>query len=331
MVTKMLERAIEIEGLLRIIRDGNPLPETYTLLSNKAVELADAAMLLEEKIAAEPQHIKDQEPNIKDQEPTPISEEAVSSVEEASGDVQESNAIGEDASSTVQQPAAKDEDSEKEEVSMILMTNEPTESIQREEETPRPEPEIVITDIAGTEKEEHVRENPHIENLHEELFEGEEEAINVYDTSSADEATQPETEQTSTIDAAETNDSEETAIAESSPIANQEDDDILLTIEEEEEESSAIQEPTHQHEDKPKQAFKRQVKLKSAFSLNDRFLYSRELFDGDMKMFDSTLEFIEGIEDFSIIEDYFYSELEWNPEDMAVASFMEILRPHFRE
>lgn len=71
--------------------------------------------------------------------------------------------------------------------------------------------------------------------------------------------------------------------------------------------------------------------LKKYFSINDRYLYSRELFDGDMKMFDSTLRFLEGISDFSDIEDYFYSELEWDPEDSNVASFLDMLRPHFKE
>ena len=52
MVTSMLEKAIEIEGLLRIIRDGNPLPETYILLNIKAAELADQAASLEEKTSA---------------------------------------------------------------------------------------------------------------------------------------------------------------------------------------------------------------------------------------------------------------------------------------
>ena len=73
------------------------------------------------------------------------------------------------------------------------------------------------------------------------------------------------------------------------------------------------------------------MKLKSAFSLNDRFLYARELFNGNMKLFDSTLLFIEGMEDYSLVEDYFYSELEWNPENHNVANFMEILRPQFKE
>ena len=51
MVTSMLEKAIEIEGLLRIIRDGNPLPETYKLLNAKTASLAmeATALALEEE------------------------------------------------------------------------------------------------------------------------------------------------------------------------------------------------------------------------------------------------------------------------------------------
>ncbi len=295
MVTKMLEQAIEIEGLLRIIRDGNPLPETYTLLSHKAVELADAAMLLEENSASEPQPIKSQQPS----------------------------AIGQRSSDKSQEPSVNDGASENGDVSMILLTNEPTESIMREEEKPRQEPEIVITEISVAEKDEDIRENSQYENVHGELSETEEEAINLYDTSSSTEEEEPELKLNSSKKEEETDDTEKTT-----PSAVEEDDDILLTIEEESPDHQAS-EP--QQQEAPKPTFKRPVKLKSAFSLNDRFLYSRELFDGDMKMFDSTLDFIEGIEEFSIIEDYFYSELEWDPENMAVASFMEILRPHFQE
>lgn len=71
--------------------------------------------------------------------------------------------------------------------------------------------------------------------------------------------------------------------------------------------------------------------LAAAFSLNDRYLYSRELFEGSMKMFDSTLRFLEGVENFSDIEDYFYNELQWDPDNPHVATFLDILRPHFKE
>lgn len=64
---------------------------------------------------------------------------------------------------------------------------------------------------------------------------------------------------------------------------------------------------------------------KSRFSLNDRFLYARELFNGDMKMFDASVRAIEGVKDFSVVEDYFYNELDWNREDPTVKAFMDTL------
>ncbi|MDO4336394.1 MAG: hypothetical protein Q4C37_11300, partial [Bacteroidales bacterium] len=64
---------------------------------------------------------------------------------------------------------------------------------------------------------------------------------------------------------------------------------------------------------------------KSRFSLNDRFLYARELFNGDMKMFDASIRAIEGVKDFSVVEDYFYNELDWNREDPTVKAFMDTL------
>ena len=113
------------------------------------------------------------------------------------------------------------------------------------------------------------------------------------------------------------------------------EDDIMLAFDVEEEDTKGpeiyMAEETESAEETPAKSFKRKTKLKSVFSLNDRFLYARELFDGNMKMFDSTLDFIEDIEEYSLIEDYFYSELEWDPENLHVATFMEILRPQFRE
>ena len=71
---------------------------------------------------------------------------------------------------------------------------------------------------------------------------------------------------------------------------------------------------------------KRETKLKSAFSLNDRFLYARELFGGNMKTFDSAVDFIEGVDDYALIEEYFFNELGWDPENANVGAFMEIIR-----
>lgn len=110
------------------------------------------------------------------------------------------------------------------------------------------------------------------------------------------------------------------------------DDILLFSDEEPQQDKDKTDEPDEETSAKPAQVSDgAATDLKKYFSLNDRYLYSRELFGGDMKMFDSTLKFLEGIKDFSDIEDYFYSELEWNPEDANVASFLEILRPHFND
>lgn len=69
--------------------------------------------------------------------------------------------------------------------------------------------------------------------------------------------------------------------------------------------------------------------IKAYFSLNDRFLYARELFDGSMKTFDSTLKFLEGVSDYTTVEDYFYNELDWDRDNEYVKSFMDILKSKF--
>lgn len=111
-------------------------------------------------------------------------------------------------------------------------------------------------------------------------------------------------------------------------------DDILLSLEEDSVDMPEMGTSTKSSEPSTPgmgTSMKSSESLKSLFSLNDRFLFSRELFAGDMKMFDSTLKFIEGIRNFSDVEDYFYGDLEWDPENPVVASYLDILRPHFAD
>lgn len=253
MVTKLLERAIEIEGLLRIVRDGRPFPEVYAMLQDKANSLAEEIQSLTD-----------------------------SSIESTA------------------------------EVGVIDMTVDNSENSEIIKEDKEPEEENHEVEIKIGDSEEKI---PDVEITIVEVAEG---------TGTPVHFDNPESEG---------NEEDDT------------DDDILLTFEEEEESVLGKELPSDTEGDPDegkqqegnkedavaKSGFKRQSKLKSAFSLNDRFLYSRELFEGNMKMFDSTLEFIDGIEDYSIIEDYFYNELEWDPENATVISFMEILRPQFRE
>ena len=282
MVTKMLERSIEIEGLLRIIRDGNPGPEVFKLLKEKSAELADDINSLENN-----EHI----PEGKEE----ISKEPI--------DMRTQSA--ESADAYFEEPIDK-------------TAYEPIEELKEESE-----------EESFEESEEESLEESNLETEEESLDKSEEKSLDESKEEPKEEPVEGEPiEEESVNGNIQYSDEEKN---------DEEDDDIMLTFDVEESET----ESKDQEIDLTKEAiakaknqsggFKRQAKLKSSFSLNDRFLYSRELFNGNMKMFDSTLEFIEGIEDFPIIEDYFYNELEWDPENLHVATFMEILRPNFRE
>lgn len=287
MVTSMLERTIEIEGLLRIIRDGNTLPETYKLLTSKTADLAECAMLLELEAR---ERIDKEKPKAQIEFHSPKEEGIISAV---------SDIIPEKPEITVE----------------VEETEAPTDSVSVEE----------VTEVSVSETED-ISENEETDVPEEE-----------------EETEVPEEEESQ--DFAENEDIE---MPEEEELGN--DDEILFNLEEEDD--SIIFEPPVKEEstleidltdnvatkvnadiDKIKQTpvKKRETRIKSAFSLNDRFLYSRELFDGNMKMFDSTLDFLEGIDEYPIIEDYFYSELEWDPENRYVATFMDILRPFFKE
>lgn len=238
MIESMLEKAIEIEGLIRIIRDGNPLPEIYQMLINKTSDLAEEALKMQ---------------------PSDFC-------------ILESNEKETDASETESTENEFHESENPEQTSVVT-----------------PSVEIEFQDIEKDVEEESGIE---IEEESEEEIPEEDDIILDLDLDYVQEDEQPKTPDSTT--------QQKNAVATEQP-------KLTDTIK------------------------KKESRLRPAFSLNDRFLYSRELFEGNMKMFDSTLDFLEGIEEYSIIEDYFYSELEWDPENRYVASFMDILRPHFRE
>ncbi|MDE5849410.1 MAG: hypothetical protein K2H38_04660 [Muribaculaceae bacterium] len=273
MLTSMLEKAIEIEGLLRIIRDGNPLPETYKLLIDKAESLAAETAGLSDETVAEA-----------------MTEENVH----------------------VEQPEAD----------FIMATPEVAPEPPKVDFTAVEaveEERIALKDMAPDEPETATADNMELD-----LDLEEEDDIIL----SFDDMTEP-------IPAAEEIMSagaivEQPVIQEITAVENLQDDATLSINIYNEEKENAIEETRRQNASVEKAAPARQVKLRSIFSLNDRFLYARELFNGNMKMFDSTLDHIEGISDFSIIEDYFYNELEWNPENSNVSAFMDMLRPQFK-
>ncbi len=236
MVTEMIEKAIEIEGLLRIIRDGNPLPETYRMLKEKVAALAEEVNGLDdEEVRLEP--------------------------------------VASPVDVVISTPAATEEMTE------VVFSNEPVAQPADELDLTE-EDDIILTFDDGLTASFEVEDTPSLE---------------------LDATTETLMERIPMETPADETPAEKTVMDETPRVEAK---------------------PAVERIAMPK----REKKLKSAFSLNDRFLYARELFGGDMKMFDSALDFIEGVDDYSVIEDYFFNEMEWDAEKPTVQAFMEIIR-----
>lgn len=254
----MLELAIEIEGLIRILKDGSPSAETYSLLKKKTEALSDMVNDIAKNDIAKRDSSQNDMPTY---EPLPHNGTEGTAEHDPISDADDSPTI-------------------------------PESAIELEKETDQQ-----LEAAEAVENKSEYAEN---------------------DSKSEPDATPVVTEH------------EETPV-----VTEDEDDDILLSFDDEKDESKDIEEENavtvKSREDNPHEGGRKVAEnLKSAFSLNDRFLYSRELFDGDMKMFDSTIKSLEGVDDFGVVEDYFYNEMEWDRENPIVQAFMERLQSKFK-
>lgn len=70
--------------------------------------------------------------------------------------------------------------------------------------------------------------------------------------------------------------------------------------------------------------------LRKAFSLNDRFRFRRELFGNSDTEFADALNMLEAMGNLAEANDYFYGDLQWDPENPEVIDFMQIVTKHFQ-
>ena len=70
-------------------------------------------------------------------------------------------------------------------------------------------------------------------------------------------------------------------------------------------------------------------KNKPAFSVNDRFLYSRELFGGKLEDFERAMNEVAALENYEEAEEYFYAEWDFDPENPVVEDFMLRISRYF--
>ncbi len=82
---------------------------------------------------------------------------------------------------------------------------------------------------------------------------------------------------------------------------------------------------------KPKEKTSEPHNITSAFSINDRFLFLRELFDGDSQKFDDTISRLELMHNIDEVGDYLASELEWDMSDEVVKEFLRLVELGFKQ
>lgn len=67
-----------------------------------------------------------------------------------------------------------------------------------------------------------------------------------------------------------------------------------------------------------------------AFTLNDKFRFIRELFNGDDRDYTETLNLISEMGSYEEAEDYLVNDLLWNPESDVVKDFLNTLQAAYK-
>lgn len=70
--------------------------------------------------------------------------------------------------------------------------------------------------------------------------------------------------------------------------------------------------------------------IKRGISLNDRFLYQRELFNNSRAEMDATFEKLNSFESYEQAEDYLKESKSWNFEDSTVGDFLLVIKKGFK-
>lgn len=71
-------------------------------------------------------------------------------------------------------------------------------------------------------------------------------------------------------------------------------------------------------------------KVSIALTLNDKFRFKRELFGNNAAELSDALDVVNAVSSKAELEDYFYNDLCWDPENPDVKDFMEIASARFK-
>lgn len=71
--------------------------------------------------------------------------------------------------------------------------------------------------------------------------------------------------------------------------------------------------------------------IRKAMTLNDKFLFKRELFGGNEAELNDTIELLASMHSFDEAEEYIYDDLQWDRKNPTVADFMSIVKSYFSD
>jgi len=71
--------------------------------------------------------------------------------------------------------------------------------------------------------------------------------------------------------------------------------------------------------------------ITSAFSINDRFLFQRELFDGDKERYDDAISLMQRQPNIDKIKEFMTDILQWDTSDEVVKEFVRLVELSFKE
>ncbi len=112
------------------------------------------------------------------------------------------------------------------------------------------------------------------------------------------------------------------AEAQAEAVAEQETPEVMAAVEEANDEAIADNALFEGEEDAGMQPAKTIADSKPTFTLNDKFLFRNELFDGDETAFDDALCAIASFSTAREVEEYVTDDLCFDPNDPTVAAFL---------
>ena len=75
----------------------------------------------------------------------------------------------------------------------------------------------------------------------------------------------------------------------------------------------------------------RRIPIRNYLTINDKYLFRREVFDGNGQEFEDTLNLFEAMHSYAEAEEYIYEDLMLDPDNADVKAFMEIVHNYFKK